>query len=65
MPPSPACRAIDTSLRKYDDSLANLAALLLRMGKPEEAEELYKTIPEAGNCSEADLLRDDKPRYSG
>jgi tetratricopeptide (TPR) repeat protein len=50
--------------RMLDNSLANLAALLLRMGKPDEAEKMYRSVPGFENITDDDLLRDDKPRYS-
>jgi tetratricopeptide (TPR) repeat protein len=50
--------------RMLDNSLANLAALLIRMGKPEEAEEMYRRVPGLEQFTDDDLLRDDKPRYA-
>ncbi|RAL60757.1 hypothetical protein DID88_009862 [Monilinia fructigena] len=47
---------------RLDNSYFNLAALLVRMGKPNEAESMYRKVPGIENITEDDLLNDDRPR---
>ncbi|KAF7879508.1 hypothetical protein EAF04_000704 [Stromatinia cepivora] len=48
--------------KRLDNSYFNLTALLVRMGKPDQAENMYRQVPGIGGLTDADLLNDDKPR---
>lgn len=47
---------------RLGNSYFNLSALMVRMGKPEDAEEMYRKVPGIGSATFYDLLDDDKPR---
>ncbi|KAJ8065271.1 hypothetical protein OCU04_005970 [Sclerotinia nivalis] len=48
--------------KRLDKSYFNLTALLVRMGKPDQAENMYRQVPGIGGLTDDDLLNDDKPR---
>lgn len=61
--------AIDIRLRTQSDrignSFSNLSSLLLRMGKPDEAEEMLKKCPSLKDFTDETFLRTGNPRFSG
>ncbi|GMF79800.1 unnamed protein product [Aspergillus oryzae] len=50
--------------RMVDNSYANIASCLLRMGKPNEAEAMYTSVPDVRDLTDEQLLRENLPRYS-
>ncbi len=62
-------RAIDIRLRRRGDrmgnSYSNMASLLLRMGKPDEAEEMLKNCPALKDFTDKTFLQTGNPRFSG
>lgn len=62
-------KAIDIRLRTQSDrignSYSNMSSLLLRMGKPDEAEEMLKRCPSLKNFTDDTFLRTGNPRFSG
>lgn len=61
--------AIDIRRRKATDrvgnSYSNLSSLLLRMGRPDEAEEILKKCPSLKDFTDDTFLNTGNPRYSG
>lgn len=62
-------KAIDIRLRMQSDrignSYSNMSSLLLRMGKPDEAEEMLKRCPSLKDFTDDTFLRTGNPRFSG
>jgi tetratricopeptide (TPR) repeat protein len=62
-------QAIDIRLRTNSDrignSYSNLASLLLRMGKPDEAEETLARCPSLKDFTDETFLKTGNPRFSG
>ena len=62
-------RAIDIRLRSKSDrignSYSNMSSLLLRMGKPDEAEEMLKRCPSLKDFTDDTFLKTGNPRFSG
>jgi len=62
-------RAIDIRLRTQSDrignSYSNMSSLLLRMGKPDEAEEMLKRCPSLKDFTDETFLNTGNPRFSG
>ena len=62
-------RAIDIRLRSHSDrignSYSNMASTLLRMGKPDEAEEMLKRCPSLKEFTDETFLNTNNPRFSG
>lgn len=62
-------QAIDIRLRNQSDrignSYSNLASLLLRMGRPDEAEEMLKRCPSLKDFTDDTFLKTGNPRFSG
>jgi tetratricopeptide (TPR) repeat protein len=62
-------KAIDIRLRTESDrignSYSNISSLLLRMGKPDEAEEMLKRCPSLQNFTDETFLQTGNPRFSG
>lgn len=62
-------RAIDIRLRSHSDlignSYSNMASTLLRMGKPDEAEEMLKRCPSLKKFTDETFLNNNNPRFSG
>lgn len=62
-------RAIDIRLRSNSDhignSYSNMASTLLRMGKPDEAEEMLKRCPSFKDFTDETFLNTNNPRFSG
>ncbi|KNG83907.1 hypothetical protein ANOM_008130 [Aspergillus nomiae NRRL 13137] len=50
--------------RMVDNSYANIASCLLRMGKPHEAEAMYTSVPDVRDLTDEQLLRESLPRYA-
>lgn len=61
--------AIDIRLRTQSDrignSYSNLSSLLLRMGKPDEAEEILMKCPSLKDFTDDTFLNSGNPRFSG
>ncbi|GAB1210553.1 hypothetical protein APSETT445_009348 [Aspergillus pseudonomiae] len=53
-----------TNCRMVDNSYANIASCLLRMGKPREAEAMYTSVPDVRDLTDEQLLRESLPRYA-
>lgn len=62
-------KAIDIRLRTNSDrignSYSNMASALLRMGKPDEAEETLKKCPSLKDFTDETFLNTGNPRFSG
>ncbi|KAI0024434.1 P-loop containing nucleoside triphosphate hydrolase protein [Xylariomycetidae sp. FL0641] len=62
-------QAIDIRLRTNSDrignSYSNMASLLLRMGKPDEAEEMLARCPSLKDFTDETFLNTGNPRFSG
>jgi tetratricopeptide (TPR) repeat protein len=62
-------KAIDIPLRTKNDrignSYSNMASTLLRMGKPDEAEETLKKCPSLKDFTDETFLNTGNPRFSG
>jgi tetratricopeptide (TPR) repeat protein len=62
-------RAIDIRLRTNSDrignSYSNMASTLMRMGKPDEAEEMLKRCPSLKDFTDETFLQTGNPRFSG
>jgi len=62
-------KAIDIRLRTKSDrignSYSNMASTLLRMGKPDEAEETLKKCPSLKDFTDETFLNTGNPRFSG
>jgi tetratricopeptide (TPR) repeat protein len=62
-------KSIDIRLKANSDrignSYSNMASLLLRMGKPDEAEEMLKRCPSLANFTDETFLKTGNPRFSG
>lgn len=62
-------QAIDIRLRTNSDrignSYSNMASLLLRMGKPEEAEDMLGRCPSLKDFTDETFLSTGNPRFSG
>ncbi|KAJ5092021.1 hypothetical protein NUU61_006891 [Penicillium alfredii] len=62
-------QSIDIRLMHNSDrignSYSNMASLLLRMGKPDEAEAMLKSCPSLKNFSDEAFLKTGNPRFSG
>ncbi|RAK81445.1 TPR-like protein [Aspergillus fijiensis CBS 313.89] len=62
-------QSIDVRLMHNSDrignSYSNMASLLLRMGKPDEAEAMLKSCPALKDFSDETFLRTGNPRFSG
>ncbi|KAF3914330.1 hypothetical protein AA313_de0204183 [Arthrobotrys entomopaga] len=62
-------KAIDIRLRTKSDgignSYSNMASTLLRMGKPDEAEEMLKRCPSLKEFTDETFLNTGNPRFSG
>jgi tetratricopeptide (TPR) repeat protein len=62
-------RAIDIRLRTKSDrignSYSNMASTLMRMGKPDEAEEMLKRCPSLKHFTDQTFLQTGNPRFSG
>jgi tetratricopeptide (TPR) repeat protein len=62
-------RAISIRLRTQSDrignSYSNMSSLLLRMGKPNEAEEMLKRCPSLQDFTDETFLQTGNPRFSG
>ena len=62
-------RAIDIRLRTKSDrignSYSNMASLLMRMGKADEAEEMLKRCPSLKDFTDETILQTGNPRFSG
>lgn len=46
---------------RLDNFYFNLAALLVQMSKPDEAENMYRQVPGTEILTDDDLLNDDRP----
>lgn len=62
-------KAISIRLRtnsyRIGNSYSNMSSLLLRMGKPDEAEEMLKRCPSLENFTDETFLNTGNPRFSG
>lgn len=62
-------QSIDIRLMHNSDrignSYSNMASLLLRMGKPDEAEAILKSCPSLKDFSDKTFLKTGNPRFSG
>ena len=62
-------KAIDIRLRTQSDrignSYSNMSSLLLRMGRPDEAEEMLRRCPSLKDFTDETFLRTGNPRFSG
>lgn len=62
-------KAIDIRLRTKSDrignSYSNMSSTLLRMGKPDEAEEILKKCPSLKDFTNETFLNTGNPRFSG
>lgn len=62
-------QAIDIRLRtrsnRIGNSYSNLSSLLLRMGKPDEAEEILMKCPSLKQFTDETFLNSGNPRFSG
>ncbi|KAJ9669237.1 hypothetical protein H2201_000589 [Coniosporium apollinis] len=62
-------KAIDIRLRTHSDrignSYSNMSSLLLRMGKPDEAEDMLKMCPSLKDFTDETFLETGNPRFSG
>lgn len=62
-------RAIDIRLRTQNDrignSYSNMSSLLLRMGRPDEAEDMLKRCPSLKDFTDDTFLKTGNPRFSG
>lgn len=62
-------KSIDIRLKAKSDrignSYSNMASLLLRMGKPDEAEDMLKSCPSLVNFTDEIFLDTGNPRFSG
>lgn len=62
-------QSIDIRLKAKSDrignSYSNMASLLLRMGKPDEAEDMLKRCPSLANFTDETFLKTGNPRFSG
>lgn len=62
-------KAIDIRLRTNSDrignSYSNMASTLLRMGRPDEAEETLKKCPSLKDFTDETFLKTGNPRFSG
>ena len=50
---------------RIGNSYSNMASLLLRMGKPDEAEAMLKSCPSLKDFSDETFLKTGNPRFSG
>jgi tetratricopeptide (TPR) repeat protein len=50
---------------RIGNSYSNMASLLLRMGRPDEAEEMLKRCPSLKDFTDETFLRTGNPRFSG
>jgi tetratricopeptide (TPR) repeat protein len=50
---------------RIGNSYSNMSSLLLRMGKPDEAEEMLKRCPSLKDLTDESFLKTGNPRYSG
>ena len=62
-------KSIDIRLMHNSDrignSFSNMASLLLRLGKPDEAEAMLKSCPSLKDFSDETFLKTGNPRFSG
>jgi tetratricopeptide (TPR) repeat protein len=62
-------KSIDIRLKAKSDrignSYSNMASLLLRMDKPDEAEDMLKSCPSLANFTDETFLKTGNPRFSG
>lgn len=62
-------KSIDIRFKAKSDrignSYSNMASLLLRMGQPDEAEEMLKRCPSLANFTDETFLKTGNPRFSG
>lgn len=62
-------KAVDIRLRTQSDrignSYSNISSLLLRMGKPDEAEETLMKCPSLKDFTDETFLKSGNPRFSG
>lgn len=62
-------KSIDIRLKHNSDrignSYSNMSSLLLRMGKPDEAEEMLKRCPSLKDFTDETFLKTGNPRFSG
>ncbi|KAH8813358.1 hypothetical protein F5884DRAFT_879629 [Xylogone sp. PMI_703] len=56
---------IDTKSDRIGNSYSNMSSLLLRMGKPDAAEEMLKRCPSLREFTDDTFLRTGNPRFSG
>lgn len=62
-------KAIDIRLRNRSDRLgnsySNMASILLRMGRPDDAEEMLKRCPALQDFTDETFLSSGNPRFAG
>lgn len=62
-------RSIDIRLESNSDrignSYSNMSSLLLRMGKPDDAEEILKRCPSLKDFTDETFMKTGNPRFSG
>lgn len=56
---------LGTESDRIGNSYSNMSSLLLRMGKPDEAEEMLKRCPSLKSFTDETFLNTGNPRYSG
>ena len=56
---------LSTSSDRIGNSYSNMSSLLLRMGKPDEAEEMLKRCPSLKDFTDETLIKTGSPRFSG
>jgi tetratricopeptide (TPR) repeat protein len=59
------CIRLDSRSDRIGNSYSNMASLLLRMGKPDKAEEMLKRCPSLKNFTDETFLKTGNPRFSG
>ena len=56
---------LETDSDRIGNSYSNISSLLLRMGKPDEAEEMLKRCPSLKDFTDETFLNTGNPRFSG
>ena len=56
---------LDNQSDRIGNSYSNMSSLLLRMGKPDEAEEMLKRCPSLKDFTDETFLKTGNPRFSG
>jgi len=56
---------LDNQSDRIGNSYSNMSSLLLRMGRPDEAEEMLKRCPSLSDFTDETFLKTGNPRFSG